>query len=146
MCALARSVAACERQRIKAREFPITTEFLSDDRQSARWPRLNLPHILWWCFIQVGVVLAPFTFSGSALSGFHSLGDASWRAQNGEIIGTPKQPSGGWLVLDRSYLEERRPLFESDSLRGFFRPGYSDPQVVIVRLSPPPEACGAPAS
>jgi len=43
------------------------------------------------------------TFSGSALSGFHSLGDASWRAQNGEIIGTPKQPGGGWLVLDRSY-------------------------------------------
>jgi hypothetical protein len=54
----------------------------------------------------------------------------------------------GWgintLVLDRSYLEERRELFESDSLRGFFRPGYSDPQVVIVRLSPPPEACGIP--
>lgn len=48
------------------------------------------------------------------------------------------------LVLDRSYLEERRALFESDSLRGFFGPGYSDPQVVIVRLSPPPEACGAP--
>lgn len=48
------------------------------------------------------------------------------------------------LVLDRPYLEERRALFESDSLRGFFRPGYSDPQVVIVRLSPPPEACGAP--
>ena len=50
------------------------------------------------------------------------------------------------LVLDRPYLEERRALFESDSLRGFFRPGYSDPQVVIVRLSPPPEACGAPSS
>jgi len=47
------------------------------------------------------------------------------------------------LVLDRSYLEERRALFESDSLRGFFAPGYSDPGVVIVRLSPPPEACGA---
>ncbi|HET9212690.1 MAG TPA: hypothetical protein VFR03_19955 [Thermoanaerobaculia bacterium] len=50
------------------------------------------------------------------------------------------------LVLDRPYLEERRALFESDSLRGFFRPGYSDPQVVIVRLSPPPEACGVPPS
>ena len=45
------------------------------------------------------------------------------------------------LILDRSYLEERRALFESDSLRGFFGPGYSDPGVVIVRLSPPPEAC-----
>jgi len=50
------------------------------------------------------------------------------------------------LVLDRSYLEERRALFESDSLRGFFRPGYSDPGVVIVRLSPPPAACGVPPS
>jgi hypothetical protein len=50
------------------------------------------------------------------------------------------------LILDRPYLEERRALFESDSLRGFFRRGYSDPGVVIVRLSPPPEACGAPPS
>jgi hypothetical protein len=51
------------------------------------------------------------------------------------------------LIVDRPYLEERRALFESDSLRDFFRPGYSgDPSVVIVRLSPPPEACGAPPS
>lgn len=50
------------------------------------------------------------------------------------------------LVLDRPYLEERRALFESDALRGFFGPGYSDPGVVIVRLSPPPEACGLPPS
>lgn len=48
------------------------------------------------------------------------------------------------LILDRPYLEERRALFESDSFRGFFGPGYSDPAVVIVRLSPPPEACGVP--
>ncbi|HSU83540.1 MAG TPA: hypothetical protein VLR69_14045 [Thermoanaerobaculia bacterium] len=50
------------------------------------------------------------------------------------------------LILDRPYLEERRALFESDSLRGFFGPGYSDFGVVIVRLSPPPEACGVPPS
>ncbi|HSK76472.1 MAG TPA: hypothetical protein VLQ45_08425 [Thermoanaerobaculia bacterium] len=51
------------------------------------------------------------------------------------------------LILDRPYLEERRALFESESLRGFFGRGYSaDPGVVIVRLSPPPEACGAPPS
>lgn len=48
------------------------------------------------------------------------------------------------LVLDRPYLEERRALFESEPLRGFFRAGYSGPDVVIVRLSPPPEACGPP--
>jgi hypothetical protein len=50
------------------------------------------------------------------------------------------------LILDRPYLEERRDLFESDSFQGFFGPGYSDPEVVIVRLHPPPEACGAPPS
>jgi hypothetical protein len=50
------------------------------------------------------------------------------------------------LILDRPYLEERRALFESDSLRGFFSPGYSDPGVVIVRLRPPPAACGVPPS
>jgi hypothetical protein len=51
------------------------------------------------------------------------------------------------LIVDRPYLEERRALFESDSLQGFFGPGYSgDPEVVIVRLHPPPEACGGPPS
>lgn len=44
-----------------------------------------------------------YSFQGSALAGWHTLGDATWRAENGEIIGTPKQPGGGWLVLDRSY-------------------------------------------
>src|SRR5262245_65802688 len=43
------------------------------------------------------------TFQGSSLTGWHVLGDAEWNAQNGEITGTPKRPSGGWLVLDRSY-------------------------------------------
>jgi hypothetical protein len=31
------------------------------------------------------------------------LGQAGWRAEKGELIGTPKSASGGWLVLDRSY-------------------------------------------
>ena len=42
-------------------------------------------------------------FKGSALTGWTPLGQADWRAQNGEIIGTPKQPGGGWLVLNKSY-------------------------------------------
>ena len=41
------------------------------------------------------------TFRGSALTGWHTLGAATWRAENGEIVGTPKA-GGGWLVLDRS--------------------------------------------
>src|SRR5688500_15726476 len=43
------------------------------------------------------------TFKGSALTGWHKLGQADWRAENGEIIGTPKDESGGWLVLDKGY-------------------------------------------
>lgn len=42
-------------------------------------------------------------FRGSTLSGWTPLGDAEWRAHNGEIVGTPKQPGGGWLLLDKSF-------------------------------------------
>jgi hypothetical protein len=42
-------------------------------------------------------------FKGSALTGWHTLGDADWRADHGEIFGAPKRESGGWLVLDRGY-------------------------------------------
>jgi hypothetical protein len=41
---------------------------------------------------------------GSALTGWHTLGQATWKAQNGEITGTGKAGGqGGWLVLDHSY-------------------------------------------
>jgi hypothetical protein len=43
------------------------------------------------------------TFKGSALTGWHTLGHAEWRAHDGEIAGTPKSEGGGWLVLDRGY-------------------------------------------
>jgi 3-keto-disaccharide hydrolase/FG-GAP-like repeat len=42
------------------------------------------------------------TVRGSSLSGWHKVGQADWRVENGEIIGTPKQ-GGGWLMLDKSY-------------------------------------------
>jgi hypothetical protein len=42
------------------------------------------------------------TVSGSSLAGWHSLGAAKWRVEKGEIVGTPAQSAGGWLVLDRS--------------------------------------------
>ena len=41
-------------------------------------------------------------FTGSSLTGWHKLGQADWRADNGEIISAPKE-SGGWLVLDKGY-------------------------------------------
>ncbi len=43
------------------------------------------------------------TFSGSSLSGWHTFGPAEWRAEKGELVATPKQGAGGWLVLDHSY-------------------------------------------
>lgn len=44
-----------------------------------------------------------YLFSGSKLTGWHPLGAAEWRAENGEIIGVPKVEGGGWLVLDKGY-------------------------------------------
>ena len=43
------------------------------------------------------------TFQGSRLSGWQTLGQAEWRAENGELIGKPKSESGGWLILDHHY-------------------------------------------
>src|SRR5450631_3015205 len=42
-------------------------------------------------------------FSGSSLSGWRTLGQANWHAENGEITGKAESPSGGWLMLDHSY-------------------------------------------
>src|SRR2546421_8032493 len=46
--------------------------------------------------------LPDVVFKGSSLTGWHKLGQADWRAENGEIIGTPKE-NGGWLMLDKGY-------------------------------------------
>jgi hypothetical protein len=43
------------------------------------------------------------TLKGTSLAGWHMLGQADWKMQNGELVGTPKAAGGGWLVLDRSY-------------------------------------------
>jgi 3-keto-disaccharide hydrolase len=43
------------------------------------------------------------SFKGSSLTGWNTLGQADWRAENGDIIGTPKQATGGWLLLDQSF-------------------------------------------
>jgi len=45
--------------------------------------------------------VADWTFKGSSLSQFRTLGAADWRAENGEIVGTPKTADGGWLILDK---------------------------------------------
>ena len=47
--------------------------------------------------------LPDWTFTGSALTGFHPFGQADWRAESGEIVGTPKTTAGGWLLLNQGY-------------------------------------------
>src|SRR5687767_11624442 len=44
-----------------------------------------------------------WTFKGSTLAGWRVLGAADWKAVDGELVGTPKSPDGGWLVLDKSF-------------------------------------------
>jgi len=44
-----------------------------------------------------------YSFQGSSLAQLRTLGQAQWRAENGEIVATPRNSSGGWLVLDKSY-------------------------------------------
>ena len=40
-----------------------------------------------------------WTFTGSSLADTEQLGAAKWSAQNGEVIGTPSSPDGGWLLF-----------------------------------------------
>ena len=43
-----------------------------------------------------------WTFKGSDLgSDWTVVGQATWKAANGELVGTPTAPEGGWLVLNR---------------------------------------------
>lgn len=61
-------------------------------------------------------------FTGSALSGWHTLGDAAWKAENGELIGTAKPGSdGGWLVMDKSFQDVQ--LFTSYRCTGACKSG-----------------------
>ena len=41
------------------------------------------------------------TFKGSTLAGWHPIGQAQWKAENGEIVARPGA-GGGWLALDKN--------------------------------------------
>ena len=67
----------------------------------------------WWLYIGGLTAISIFAaqknfvpdvaFNGSTLAGWHTLGQADWRAEKGELIGKPNGEAGGWLVLDRGY-------------------------------------------
>lgn len=45
-----------------------------------------------------------FQFKGSDLTGWETIGSASWRAEDGELIGSAGDTAAvGWLMLDRSF-------------------------------------------
>jgi hypothetical protein len=46
--------------------------------------------------------LPDFTYQGSGLAGWHSLGEAKWSGKNGELTAVATPGTGGWLMLDRS--------------------------------------------
>jgi hypothetical protein len=46
---------------------------------------------------------ADATFTGSSLTGWHTVGQVEWKAQNGELVGHPSSDGGGWLVMDKSF-------------------------------------------
>ncbi len=48
-----------------------------------------------------GSFVPDWTFKGSTLDGWRGFGQAEWKAANGVLVGTPKSPEGGWLVLDK---------------------------------------------
>src|SRR5262245_52894853 len=52
---------------------------------------------------QIGTFAPDWKFSGSALNGTQQIGQASWKAENGVIIGMPASPDGGWLLLPTGY-------------------------------------------
>jgi 3-keto-disaccharide hydrolase/VCBS repeat protein/FG-GAP repeat protein len=56
---------------------------------------------------QAPAVVADFvpdwTFKGTSLNGTDHIGQATWHAQDGEIVGTPNGTDGGWLLINPGY-------------------------------------------
>jgi 3-keto-disaccharide hydrolase/FG-GAP-like repeat len=42
-------------------------------------------------------------FKGSALTGWRVVGQADWKAENGELVGRAKSDAGGWLLMEKSF-------------------------------------------
>jgi hypothetical protein len=42
-------------------------------------------------------------FNGKTLAGWHTIGGADWKVENGNIVGTVRNGAEGWLVLDTVY-------------------------------------------
>jgi hypothetical protein len=54
-----------------------------------------------------GFFVPDWRFTGSSLQGTRQVGQATWRVENGEIVGTPTGPNGGWLLFATGYQDVR---------------------------------------
>src|SRR4030095_3154974 len=52
---------------------------------------------------QIGPFAPDWTLKGAALTGTQQMGQATWKADNGEIVATATGPDGGWLLLSGGY-------------------------------------------
>src|SRR4051812_28337746 len=48
-----------------------------------------------------GTFAPDWTFKGTTLEGWRPVGQAEWKVMDGAIVGTPRSPEGGWLILDK---------------------------------------------
>jgi hypothetical protein len=62
-----------------------------------------VPALFWGAFAATHDFVADFSFSGSSLAGWQTLGQADWRAENGEISATPREGDSAWLMLPKAY-------------------------------------------
>ena len=81
---------------IEAKELPTSTKTISSTIAAVTL-------LLSALFAATHDFVPDFAFRGSSLAGWHPLGHAKWRAENGEITATPEAQEGGWLVLNQSY-------------------------------------------
>src|SRR4051794_35948977 len=43
------------------------------------------------------------TFKARSLRGWHPVGQANWKVENGEVVGKAAEGTSGWLMLDHNY-------------------------------------------
>ncbi|MCC7009640.1 MAG: VCBS repeat-containing protein [Acidobacteria bacterium] len=61
---------------------------------------------------------ADYRFTGTSLSAFTPIGQADWKVQNGEIVGTPKDATGGWLLVNGAALQDLQMYAEVKCVAG----------------------------
>jgi hypothetical protein len=91
-------------------------------------------------------------FTGSSLTGWTTVGAATWKAENGELIGRATSPAGGWLMLEKPLQDVqffanvkcagpcrtgvllRAEKLPNGGMRGIYV-SYSDGDIVSYRVS-----------